>query len=262
MVGAGKAHYFWPARVVTGQAHGLHHRLGARHVEGHLVHARNLAQALYVVQDAGVVRAQHQAQGLRHGGALGHAGFVKVRAKQVDAIGAGDVDKALAIQVGQPHAAALAPEAAKLDVLGQQLPKLVRHAVLADELQVRKHGPHSVALRQGLRALVFEAAAKTGQGKAAALLYRQRCAIDRKPGLVGVGVVGNQFGHALGHAQVAAQRWVFGHRQLQPLPRLGKGQIAQRGHASPNRCRHECFRTVHNLNPLIKPCLYDFKVKK
>ena len=209
-----------------------------------------------------MVRAQHQAQGLRHGYAFGHAGLVKVRAKQVDAVGAGHVDQAVSIQVGQPHATALAPKAAELDVLRQQLPKLVRHAVLADELQVREHGPHSVALRQGLRALGFEAIAKTGQGKATALLYRQRRAIDRKPGLVGIGVVGNQFGHALGHAQMPAQRGVLGQRQLQALPRFRKGQVAQRGHASPNRCRHECFRTVHNLNPLIKPCLYDFKVKK
>ena len=227
VVGAGKAHNFGLARVVARQAHRLHHRLGTRHVKRHFVHAGNLAQALHVVEDNGVVGAQHHAQWLGQGSAFGHAGFVVVRAEQVDAVGTGHIDEAITVQIGQPHTAALAPKAAQLDVLRQQSTELVGHTVLTDELQVRQHRARCIGLRQRLGTLVFQELAELRQCGASALFHRQRCAVHGVPGRIGVGVAGNQLRDPLGHAQVTTQRGVLGQGELQALPRFGKSDQTQ-----------------------------------
>ena len=56
MIGAAEAHQARLAGVIAGEPHRLHHGLGAGHVEGDLVEARDLAQPAYVVGDHRMVR--------------------------------------------------------------------------------------------------------------------------------------------------------------------------------------------------------------
>ena len=49
VIGAAELHDVRSARVIPREADRLHHRLGARHVERHLVQARDLAQAPRIV---------------------------------------------------------------------------------------------------------------------------------------------------------------------------------------------------------------------
>ena len=60
VVGATEAHDVRLAGVVARESHGLHHRLGAGHVEGHLVLLRDALQASDVVGDDGVIRPENR----------------------------------------------------------------------------------------------------------------------------------------------------------------------------------------------------------
>ena len=122
--------------MVAGQAHGLHHSLGARHVKGHLVHARDLLQACRIAGHAGVVHAERGPQALCLGEAFGHGFFVKVCAKHVHAIRAGEVIKRLAIQVGHVHASSRLQERTHFQVLLHQGAELKGHTVSRNELHV------------------------------------------------------------------------------------------------------------------------------
>ena len=62
VVGAAKAHQVAAARVVSGEPHGLHDRLGSRHVKGDLVQAGDFQQAAHVVGGHRMVGAQHRAR--------------------------------------------------------------------------------------------------------------------------------------------------------------------------------------------------------
>ena len=204
--------------VVSGQAHRLHHGFGARHVKRHLVFARQLTQPLDVIQDTRVIAAQHGAQFIGHGCTFGHAGLVKIVAKQVHAIRAGDVDKLIAVHVGQIHVLASVPEIAQLQMFGEHFAKLVGHAVLTGQLHVRNHGLGLSGMRQGLGAALFECLPQPSECGFTHLADGFGCSVDTKPSGLRVAVSRQPVGKSLGHAQVPAQRWMFCQRQLQALP--------------------------------------------
>ena len=245
MVGPSEAHNFAFLAVVSGQAHGLHHGLGARHVKRHLVLTGNGAKLLHVVQHAGVVRAQDGAEFGRHVCTFLDAAFVKVHAKQIHAIRACDVDELVAVQIGQPHALAFTPKATCLDVLRQHAAKLKRHAVLADQLQVRHHRLGGLCLRQGLRAARLQLCAQVLQGMASLHGHRCRSAIYVKPTLRTIVVAGYPLGHAFGHAQMAAERRVLGQRQLQALGDFHQQVDTDQGSKPPGAHNQKRFKTIH-----------------
>ena len=214
--------------VVPGQAHRLHHRFSARHVKRHFIFARQLTQSLDVVQYTRVIAAQHGAQILGHGCTFGHARLVKIVAKQVHAVRAGDVNELIAVHVGQMHALARVPEVAQLQMLRQQLAELVRHAVLAGQLHVRNHGLGLSGMRQGLGAALFQCLPQSGECGFAHLADGLRCTIDTEPSGLRVAVSRQPIGKSLGHAQVPAQRWMFCKRQLQALPNSRAGHQKRR----------------------------------
>ena len=245
VISASEAHNFAFLAVVSGQAHGLHHGLGARHVKRHLVLTGNGAKLLHVVQHAGVVRAQ---DGPEFGGPVGSfldAAFVKVHAKQIHAIRACDVDELVAVQIGQPHALAFTPKATCLDVLRQHAAKLKRHTVLADQLQVRHHRLGGVCLRQGLRAARLQLCAQVLQGMASLHGHRCRGTINVKPLVAVVAVAWDPLGHAFGHAQMAAERRVLGQRQLQALGDFHQQVDTDQGGKPPGAHNQKRFKTVH-----------------
>ena len=61
VVSPAKANQMALARVITGQTHRLHHRLGAAHVERHRVLSRYFFEPLHVIGHARVVGPQHHA---------------------------------------------------------------------------------------------------------------------------------------------------------------------------------------------------------
>ena len=217
VIGTREAHNFSLLGVVPGQTNGLHHRFGARHVKRHLVFARQITQALDVVQHARVVTTEHRSQVLRHGRTFGHAGFVKVVAKQIHAIRTRHIDELVAIHVSQPNALARTPKTAQLQVLRQQFAELVGNSVLAGELHIRDHGLGRCGLRQRQGTSCFELDAQFAQGSLACVGNVWRRTVDRKPCLWAVAIGWQPVGKTLRHAQVSAQGRVFGKRQLQAL---------------------------------------------
>ena len=261
VVSAGESHNFSLFAVVSGQSHGLHHRLGARHVKRHLVFARQSTQAFDVVQHTRVVAAQDGAQLMCQGSAFGHARFVKVVAEQVDTVGAHHVDELIAVHVAQGDALATLPKIAHVQVLGQQSTKLVGHTVLAGELHVRNHGFGGLGMRQGQRTASRQGVAQGLECRTTLLSNVAGCAIHRKPCILAVTVSGQPMGKALGHAQMPAQGRVLGKRQLQPLHH----SLQQHGSGHQRCCRqhhrHTDFIRIHVIT-FRKPYLYDTQVKK
>ena len=138
VVGAAEAHQVRALGVVTRQPHGLHHGLGAAHMERHLVQAGNLAQPCNVVDHTRVIATQQGTERLGAGAAFGDALLVEVLPKHIHAIGAGEVVENVAIEVGDGDAGRLPYKASHPEVLAQIGAVLERHPVGTGELQIRQ----------------------------------------------------------------------------------------------------------------------------
>ena len=100
MIGTAEAHQVAPARVVAREAHRLHDGLGTGHVERHLVESRDLAQPADVVGQQRMVGAEHRSERAHLFGAALDALLVEVVAEDVDAVGAAQVEEAVAVEIG------------------------------------------------------------------------------------------------------------------------------------------------------------------
>jgi len=201
--------------VVAREAHGLHHGLGARHVERHLIQAGDLAQARDVGRHTWMVGTEHHAQ---PGGALqaiGHAGLVEIVAKHIDAVGAGEIDQAIAVEVFQLQAIRGRGKGRHGEALPQVGAELERHAVGAGELQVRKLASRGLGHRGTAGVAPGVQVRQARQAVLSALHHIGGGAVGRKEALGVVGAAGEPACQALGHARVAGQRRVLGHRKLQ-----------------------------------------------
>ena len=136
VVGAAEPHQVRAPRVIARQAHRLHHRLGPRHVERHLVEPRERAQAAHVVGDDRVVAAQHRPELAGAGAAAVHALLVEVVAEHVDAVRAGQIVEDVAVEIGDGDARRRTVEGADAQVLAHEAAVLERHPVGGGELQV------------------------------------------------------------------------------------------------------------------------------
>ena len=70
--------------MIAGQANRLHHRLGARHVKGYFVQARDFAETLDIVDDCRVIGAEHRSEVSHAFRPLCDAILVKVLAEKID----------------------------------------------------------------------------------------------------------------------------------------------------------------------------------
>ena len=233
VVGAAEAHEVRLSRVVARQAHRLHHRLGARHVEGHRVQAGDGLQPRDVAGHHRVVAAEHRPQRLHPHAAFGDAGLVDVHAEEVDAVGAAQVVEDIAIQVGERDALRRLQEAAHLEVPAQQLGVLEGHAVAAGELQVGQAVAHLVTQGQCPRITLGVVQRQTLQRRAALRHHGRRRAVAGEEALLVVAVAGQPRRDAARHARMAGQRRVLGPRQFQALAcrrKQGRGRSqCQRG---------------------------------
>ena len=214
MVRTAKTHQLLAARVVAGEAHGLHHRFGAGHVERHLVHARGLAQALHVVHHDRVVSPEHRTQVARDGSAFVNALLVKVIAHQVHAIRAGQVDEHIAVQIGHGDAGRRLQKGTDLQALLDHGLELVGHAVGTDELHVRQAIDHRSARLQGLGVTLCNALHQRDKCRLAACHHIDWRTVYGENLLLVVAVVGQQRSQQTRITRMACQRAVLGQREL------------------------------------------------
>ena len=244
VIAAGKAHQMRPSGVIARQPHRLHDRLGAGHVKRDFVEAGNPGEPPHVLGHHGMVGAEHRSE--RMGARLADldALFIEVVAEDVDAVGAGEVVKDVAVDVGDGDAGRRGHEGADAEILAHQAAVLERHPIGAGELQVgdlrggfRRHPP---ALGE---ALLIE----RGQRKEAVLAFR-RYITGRAVGaeeVVGVEFIKrDQPRQAARHLRVPGQRPVLGQRQLDPGLDLRSHRCGRRHRAGGQRKNWK--RRIHN----------------
>ena len=222
MVGAGEAHQMLLASVIARQPHRLHHGLGARHVKTHLVQARELAQPVDVLGHAGVIAAQHGTERRPEAGALLHALLVEIDAEDVDAVGAGQVVIALAVEVLQLHPLGRLPESAHRQLLAHIGAELERHAVAPGQLQVGQALARLRRQRQRARRTLAQAAGEPRETGPAPGLHLERRVIDAEEFILAIGIARQQPRDALGHARMPGQRGVLGARELESPAQPGE----------------------------------------
>ena len=104
MIRTCEANQMRSARMITGEPHRLHHSFGARHVKRDFVKTGNLAEPANIVRNHRVGRAEHWSQRMGALFCVGDAILVKIVAEDIDAVGAGQVVKDIAIDVGDGDA--------------------------------------------------------------------------------------------------------------------------------------------------------------
>jgi len=105
-------------------------------VEGDLIKTGDLAQPLGVVGDAGMKVAQHRTECVGARLSLGDALLVEVIAKDVDAVGAGEIVEDVAVDVGDGDTGRGLHEGAGAEIFLHQAAVLERYPVCLGELQV------------------------------------------------------------------------------------------------------------------------------
>jgi len=202
--------------MVAGEPHRLHHRLGARHVERHFVEPGNLPDTLRVLDDQRVIGAEHWAELMHADGTALDRALVEVVAEDVDAVGAGEIVEAVAVEIGDRHAVGRLQEGAQRQMLTHHAAILKRYPIGAGELQIgngfgrldaapdRFGKPRLVKLRQASQA-----------GAAQACDVGGRAVAVEEPVLIEV-VERHETGEAARHAGMAGERAVLGLRQFQP----------------------------------------------
>ena len=217
VVRASESHQFALTCVVARQSHSLHDGLGARHMERHFVFIGDGTQALHVVQYTGVVGTQNGAQVFDQGNALFHAFLVKILSQQVHTIRTCDVDVAVPVHVIQIDAIARFPKATQLQILGQNVFKLVGHTVLADELQVRDHRFHLLGVRQSKRCFIAQSISQGCQCRFTQVSNFKRSMVGRKPHILRVRVIRYPSSNAFCPTQMPTQPRLLGQRKLESL---------------------------------------------
>ena len=195
--------------MVAREAHRLHDRLGPRHVERHLVEAGDLAQALHVVGDDGVVGAEHRAE---RPGALERAIealLVEVVAEDVHAVGAGQVVGLVPVEVGHLHAGRRGDERAGRQVLAHEPAVLERHPIRGGELQVRDAGLHLARQLHRLGVTLPVDLGERQEAGPAPLGDFLRGVVGAEEARLVVLVERNQLGEEARYLRVAAQRRVL-----------------------------------------------------
>ena len=216
MVGTAEPHQMCAAGVVARQAHGLHHGLGTGHVERHFVHAGNLLQPFDVVADDRMVVAQHRSEVLYLAAAFGNALLVKIVAKHVDAEGARQVVKAVAVQIRHRYTFGRLEERTDLEQLAHQWHELERYAVVVDELHVRNAGLQRLRTFCSFGIAFFKLGYHTLQCSTALRKDFGRCAVRVVEAGSVITVSRQQRCRATRHARMSRQRAVLGQGKFGP----------------------------------------------
>ena len=122
--------------MISCEPHCLHHGFGAGHMERNFVQSRELGQALDVVRDDRVVRAQHGAKLANAGKTALHRPFVAVIAQEIDAVRSAEIVEGVAVEIDKRHAVGRSHEGTDLEMLAHQAAVLERHPVGLGERKV------------------------------------------------------------------------------------------------------------------------------
>ena len=215
VVRATKTHQMAALSVVSSQPYRLHDGFGARHVKRHLIESRDRLQARDITQNTRVVCAKHRPKIC--GGLLSglNTGFVKVVAKQVDAVGAGEVIELVAVQVSHRHAPGLLQEACGFEVLAQVVAILVRHAVPTGKLHVRDDGAGTCGHCDALGKTRFIQHHQSAKAVSTSLHYSLVSLVGVEKCVFIICIARQQAGNAFGDTRVPCQRTMLGAGQSQ-----------------------------------------------
>ena len=233
VVGPAEAHEVRAARVVAGETHRLHHGLGARHVERHLLVAGDLLQPAHVVGNRWVIGAQHGAQVGGARAALRHALLVEVDPEHVHPIGSGQVVELVPVEVLHADAGRRADKRARIEAAAHEAAVLERHPVVGGELQVGQAGSRTGGDTRGLREPLPVQVRKARKPRVAQRSHFGGRAVGIEKAHAVVLVVRHLGGCQPAHARVAGKRPVLGPGQLEALAEFGKEE-GQRGRPSGN----------------------------
>ena len=258
VVRATEAYQLVAPAVVSRQAHGLHHRLGARHVKRDLIHAGDALEAHQVIGHHRVVGAEHGAQIAHQGRTLLNAALVKIITQQVHAVRPGQIKEAVTVQIGHRDAFGRRHKGPDLQTLGHQFFELEGHAVGADELQVRQSAHHIGRRVQGFGVAGLELLHQTGKGCSAACHHIGRRTIHAIGLLFFIHVARQQGRYAARCARVAGQAGVFGQGQLHPgTGFVERPQRSTCADAIERQCA-QCQVVIHTSSPFLSsistPC--------
>ncbi len=223
VIGAGEPNQMRPLGVIARQPHRLHHRFGTGHVERDFVEPGNFADAPDIVGDNGMIEAEHRAERFGTLLAFGDALFIEVVAEDVDAVGAGQVVKEVAVDIGDGDARGRRHEGGGAEIFLHQLRELERHAIGAGELQV---GDVGGGVRRHLPSPGVTLGVEFGERKEGVLALAgdfRRCAVGVEIFLGGKFVERQQACYPAGHLRMSGQRAVFGARQFKARLDLGQG---------------------------------------
>ena len=254
VIGAAEAYQVAAPRVIAREPHRLHHRLGARHVERHLVEPGNLLDALGVLDDQRMVGAEHRAELVHARGTALDRALVEVVAEDVDAVGAGEIVEAVTVEIGDRHARGRLQEAAERQMRAHHAAILERHPVGAGELQVGNGFGRlgAAADRLGKARLVKLRQAEEAGAAQGCDVGGGAVAVE-KPLLVEV-VERHKAGEAARHAGMAGQRAVLGLGQFQPA--------AKRQHRGRQRRGAEPVKGQSGRGPLHRIGVYPERFTK
>ena len=137
MIGATEPHQVRSPRMIACQPNRLHDSFGARHMKRDLIETRELLEHLYVLDDQGMIGAEHRTKLAHPRSAALDRLFVEVVAEEVYAVGTADIVEAIAVEISNGHAFARLHEGGGGQVGAYVAVVLERHPVGVGELQVR-----------------------------------------------------------------------------------------------------------------------------
>ena len=137
MIGTAKPDQMGALGPIARDSNGLHHRLSTRHMEAHLIEPGDDPQTLDYLKDHRVIRTEHRPQVSDARDALGNRFFIEIITKNIDAVGARQVHKALAIQIFQGDARRALNKTPQLEMAAQIRAELEGHPIATGKLHVR-----------------------------------------------------------------------------------------------------------------------------
>ena len=235
VVSTAEPHEVGAPRVVSGQTHSLHDRLGAGHVERHFIQAGDFPQTRNIGGDQRVIRPQHRA-GLAHPlPASFDAGAVKIMAKKVNPVGSGHIVVFVPVEVGQHNSRRALQEGIWGKLLADHFAVRERHTVTVGELQVGDAlaGRRRQILRR--RGSVAKAGCQSRKRGFATRCHLLRSPVGAEKPLSSEFVIRHPSSHAPRHFGVASQRRMLGRRKLEADHHFGQQRHSQHATRSGQR---------------------------
>src|SRR3974390_860531 len=149
MISATKPHQMRALGVIARESHCLHHRFGARHVEGHFVHSGNIPEPANVVGNYQVIDPERRTEIAGLIETLLHHILVSIVSEQVNAVGASEVVETVVVEIGQSHAFRGPHQRAYRQIRADKAAVLERYPVALCELKIGNDVGHFLRASDG-----------------------------------------------------------------------------------------------------------------